>query len=64
MQTDVLWRGWLAALVFRRLLEAGRIWAGEEAVLSQAKERPVVVLEYRDERAMLSTVYAEWRADQ
>jgi molybdopterin synthase catalytic subunit len=46
-------------LVFCQLLEAGQILVGEGAVQSQAKERPVVVLEYEDKQAMLSETYAE-----
>jgi hypothetical protein len=46
-------------VVCLQLLTAGRILAGEGAVLSQAKERLAVVLEYEEDRVVLSEACAE-----
>ena len=46
-------------VVCLQLLTAGRILAGEGVVLSQAKERLVVMLEYKEDWVVLSEACAE-----
>jgi hypothetical protein len=55
----MLRQGWLVMVVFLRLLVAGRILVGVRVVLSPPKERPVVMLEYKDKQVVLSEVCAE-----